>query len=276
MYSQRRMVRQALGMGLLVTLVVLALSACGGGGQAKGEVENPLVGTDGPETLRGTNRDDNLYGAGGNDILFALGGEDNLRGGEGKDWVLGGDERRAFGGDKKLEGGPGNDGHWGGLGSDTVLGGSDNDFVAGDDGSDSAVMGEEGKDLVLGGAGGDRIVGGDGTDILTEGPLDDSWMDVLSGGDGGDIFVMDNVPARKDIVSCGGGFDRVIADRKDVVGGDCERVRVVHGTEEEVIQQEAAFFETVPPAVTEFFGPWDSFFPTVFEEQLAPDATVGG
>ncbi len=119
-------------------------------------------------------------------------------------------------------------------------------------------------------------MGGDGTDILTEGPLDDSWMDVLLGGDGGDIFVMDNVPARKDIVSCGGGFDRVIADRKDVVGGDCERVRVVHGTEEEVIQQEAAFFETVPPAVTEFFGPWDPFFPTFFEEQLAPDPTVGG
>jgi hypothetical protein len=31
MYSQR-MVRQALGLGLLVALVVLALSACGGGG----------------------------------------------------------------------------------------------------------------------------------------------------------------------------------------------------------------------------------------------------
>jgi Ca2+-binding RTX toxin-like protein len=270
-----RLRRQALRLGLLVTLVVLALSACGGG-QAKSEVENPSVGTDGPETLRGTNRDDNLYGAGGNDILFALGGEDNLRGGEDKDWVLGGDERRAFGGDKKLEGGPGNDGHWGGLGSDTVLGGSGNDFVAGDDGSDSAVMGEEGKDLVLGGAGGDRIVGGEGTDILTSGPIEERATNTLSGGAGDDIFVVDNVPASKDRVSCGRGFDRVIADRKDMVAADCEKVRVVHGTEEEVIQQEAAFFETVPPAVTEFFGPWDPFFPTFFEEQLAPDPTVGG
>jgi hypothetical protein len=49
------LVRQALGLGLLVTLVVLALSACGGGSQggggggaqdsAKSEKENPLVGT---------------------------------------------------------------------------------------------------------------------------------------------------------------------------------------------------------------------------------------
>jgi pimeloyl-ACP methyl ester carboxylesterase len=38
MYSQRRIVRQALiRQGLLVTLVVLALSACGGGGGGDGE-----------------------------------------------------------------------------------------------------------------------------------------------------------------------------------------------------------------------------------------------
>jgi hypothetical protein len=234
------------------------------------------IGTDGPDTLRGTNRDDNLLGEGGNDVLFALRGRDNLLGGPGKDWALGGNERRPFGGDKNLKGESGNDGVVGGIGSDNLMGGTGNDYLLGDNGSDSAVVGGEGKDLVDGGRGSDRIVGEEGTDILIEGPLDDSWMDVLSGGDGGDIFVMDNVPARKDIVSCGGGFDRVIADRKDVVGGDCERVRVVHGTEEEVIQQEAAFFETVPPAVTEFFGPWDPFFPTFFEEQLAPDPTVGG
>ena len=31
---------------------------------------------------------------------------------------------------------------------------------------------------------------------------------LLSGGEGDDIFVVDNVPERRDIVSCGGGFDR--------------------------------------------------------------------
>jgi hypothetical protein len=28
--------------------------------------------------------------------------------------------------------------------------------------------------------------------------------------------------------------------------------------------------------VTEFFGTWETFFSTFFEEQLAPDPTVGG
>jgi hypothetical protein len=77
------------------------------------------------------------------------------------------------------------------------------------------------------------------------------------------------VPAVKDIVSCGTGFDRVIADRKDVVAPDCERVRVVHGSVEEVFEQEEAFFESIPPGVTRFFN-------TFFEEQLAPDPTAGG
>ena len=40
MYPQRkRMMRQALGLGLLVSLVVLALSACGGGAEAGGQEE---------------------------------------------------------------------------------------------------------------------------------------------------------------------------------------------------------------------------------------------
>lgn len=68
----------------------------------------------------------------------------------------------------------------------------------------------------------------------------------------------------KDIVSCGGGFDRVMADSKDVVADDCERVRVVHGSEEEVFEQEDAFFESLPPEQLEFFE-------TFVDEQLAPD-----
>jgi hypothetical protein len=70
------------------------------------------------------------------------------------------------------------------------------------------------------------------------------------------------VPAVKDIVSCGGGFDRVVADSKDVVADDCEKVRVVHGSKKEVLKQEDAFFNSLPPATTEFFD--------TFDEQLAP------
>jgi Ca2+-binding RTX toxin-like protein len=225
------------------------------------------VGTNGPDTLRGTNEDDNLLGKGGNDVLFALRGEDNLLGGTGKDWVFGGNERRPFGGEKNLLGGPGNDGVVGGIGSDTLVGGSGNDFVLGDNGPDR-VTGAEGRDLVLGGLGADHIVGGEGTDQLISGPFEERATNTLSGGDGDDIFLVENVPASKDRVSCGRGFDRVVADSKDVVASDCERVRVVRGSFEEVIEQEGAFFESLPPAVLRFFG--------TFFERLAPDPTAGG
>ena len=48
------------------------------------------------------------------------------------------------------------------------------------------------------------------------------------------MLLVDNEPAAKDIATCGGGFDRVFADRKDLVAPDCERVRIVHGSREEV------------------------------------------
>ena len=66
-----------------------------------------------------------------------------------------------------------------------------------------------------------------------------------------------------------------MADSKDVVADDCEKVRVARGSTAEVSQQEDAFIETLPPAVEEFFGTffeWDAFF----EEQLAPYPTAGG
>ena len=163
-------------------------------------------------------------------------------------------------------GGPGNDGINGGIGSDNTLGGSGDDYIQGDWGSDR-VVGEEGKDFLFGSRGSDRMVGGGGGDWFTEGELDDAWKDVLSGGDADEIFVVDNVPATKDLVSCGNGLDRVVADRKDVVASDCERVRVVHGTESEVLEQEQAFFESIPQAVTEFFN--------TFFDRLAPDPTGG-
>jgi hypothetical protein len=100
--------------------------------------------------------------------------------------------------------------------------------------------------------------------LIVDGELDEaSKDDVLSGGDGDDILIGNHVPAVKDTVSCGGGFDRVLADRKDVVADDCERVRVLRGSEEEVLEQEDAFFESLPPALIKIFD-------TFFEEQLAP------
>src|SRR5215213_4213555 len=92
-------------------------------------------------------------------------------------------------------------------------------------GSDRLV-GEGGRDIVEGWEGSDRLIGGGGADLFVDGPLDDTSKDeILSGGDGDDAFFVDNVPATKDTVACGNGFDRVAADAKDVVAPDCERVR---------------------------------------------------
>jgi len=171
------------------------------------------IGTDGPDTLRGTNGNDNLIGKGGNDRLFALDGRDNLLGGPGKD-LVGTDPTVWRRGDKNLQGGPGND-------------------------------------IVFGARGSDNVLGDAGNDWLIDGPTRESSLDKVSGGDGNDVLLVENVPATKDIATCGGGFDRILADRKDLVAPDCERVRIAHGSLEEVRQQEEKFFQSIPPSFFE-------------------------
>jgi Ca2+-binding RTX toxin-like protein len=174
------------------------------------------VGTNGPDTLRGTNRADNLLGRGGNDILLALAGNDNLLGGPGKDIVLGGNERGFSGGDKNLDGGPGND-------------------------------------FVIGGRGSDNILGEEGNDLVIDGPDREFATDKLSAGDGNDVVGAVNRPAFKDIVTCGGGFDRLIVDRKDVVAPDCEKVFFGFGSEDEFIESiPQSFFEGLHPQFLQF------------------------
>jgi Ca2+-binding RTX toxin-like protein len=174
------------------------------------------VGTNGPDTLRGTNKADNLLGRSANDILLALAGNDTLLGGPGKDIVYGGDENRQSGGNKNMVGGSGNDSVIGGRGSDIVLG-------------------EEGNDLVA------------------DGPDREFATDNVSGGEGNDVVAAVNRPAFVDIVSCGGGFDRVIVDRKDVLAPDCEKVFFGLGSEDEFIESiPQSFFEGLHPQFTQF------------------------
>jgi Ca2+-binding RTX toxin-like protein len=174
------------------------------------------IGTDGPDTLRGTNGADNLSGRGGNDILWASGGRDNLLGGRGKDLVLGGNERHFFSrGDKNLVGGRGND-------------------------------------TVIGGRGSDNIVGEKGNDLVIDGPDREFATDKLSAGDGNDVVGAVNRPAFEDVLQCGSGFDRVIADREDVLAPDCEKVFFGLGSEDEFIESiPDSFFAGLHP---EFFG----------------------
>jgi Ca2+-binding RTX toxin-like protein len=147
-----------------------------------------LSGGPGDDTLRGTNGTDALEGNGGDDDLLGLRGTDALSGSEGRDAVLGGNEFGPRAGDRALSGGPGRDFVGGGKGSDALSGGPDGDnMFAG------PPFGEEADDV-----------------------------DAIAAGDGKDAIEAKNVPAARDVIDCGAGFDRVLVDSKDVTD-NCER-----------------------------------------------------
>jgi Ca2+-binding RTX toxin-like protein len=177
----------------IVLLVTMALTLLVASGVALAVTK---IGTDGPDTLWGTNGADKLIGKGGNDKLWALAGNDNLLGGPGKDVVFGGHPSEECCNDSNFSGG------------------------------DKNLVGGDGNDEVDGGRGSDNIVGGRGNDSLFEGAEPDvAKPDILSAGDGNDVvWVLNWSPRGKDFLSCGSGFDRVIADRTDVIAADCERV----------------------------------------------------
>ncbi len=178
------------------------------------------IGTDGPDTLMGTNKADNLVGLDGNDRLFSLAGRDNLLGGTGKDLVFGG----------------------------RVVGSccQDNDYSGGN----KNLVGGDGNDDVEGGRGSDNIVGGRGNDFLFEGAEPDvAKIDDLSAGAGNDaVWVLNWSPRGKDVLSCGSGFDRVLADRTDVIAPDCERVFFGR-------RNIGAFFDSIPQSFWEGLPP---------------------
>ncbi len=118
-------------------------------------------------------------------------------------------------------------------------------------GGDKNLVGGPGNDFVATGQGPDNAVGGEGNDFLIDGRLRESSRDNLTGDSGNDVILADNLPAFTDVVACGSGFDRALADRKDLVAPDCEKVRIVRGSREEVLQQEGEFFESIPQS---FFG----------------------
>jgi Ca2+-binding RTX toxin-like protein len=170
------------------------------------------IGTDGPDTLRGTKGDDNLIGKGANDTLLSLAGDDTLLGGPGKDVVNGGSFAEPLAGNKNLVGGEGNDAVQGGLGSDNVLGGEGNDFMLGGEFEPPAVK------------------------------------DTLSGAEGNEVIDVLNEPAGKDVVSCGSGIDRVLADRADVVSPDCEKVSIGSAAVDEFYNSiPQSFIDGLPP-----------------------------
>ena len=115
-------------------------------------------------------------------------------------------------------------------------------------GGDKNLVGGPGNDFVNGGRGSDNVVGKEGNDLLGDGELFESSKDNLSGGDGNDVLAVINDPAGKDVVACGRGFDRVLADRADLVAPDCERVFRGFGPFFESIPE--SFFDGLHPKFT--------------------------
>jgi Ca2+-binding RTX toxin-like protein len=144
----------------------------------------------------------------------------------------------------------GNDILFGRGGRDNLLGGRGKDVVFGGIGGDHNLVGGQGNDGIIAGQGSDNALGGGGNDLLIDGELRESSTDTFVGGPGNDVLIVSHVPAFKDIVACGRGFDRVAADPKDTVAPDCEKVDIIR-----TAAQDQDFFESIPQSFVEGLPP---------------------
>jgi Ca2+-binding RTX toxin-like protein len=173
-------------------------------------------GTD--DVLAGTDAADRLFGRGGDDIIDAGLGDDHVVAGSGDDVVSGdGGDDLLIGnaGDDEIRGDAGDDKLLAGGGDDDLDGGEGDDKLDGGDGDD-LLLGGDGEDDLTGGLGDDEVESGAGDDVVDAGGGDDhvlslSWGgepeiaqdstaakvepdepvsddDVISGGDGADLF----------------------------------------------------------------------------------------
>ena len=101
--------------------------------------------------------------------------------------------------------------------SERIVGGAGRDRIKGG-GGDDCLFGGRGRDRINAGKGDDRVSGGGGRDRINAG----KGADKVSGRGG-----RDRISARdgeRDVVDCGAGKDRVVADKKDKLKR-CEKVR---------------------------------------------------
>jgi Tol biopolymer transport system component len=173
-----------------------------------------ILGTSRADTLAGTRRADFIDGRAGNDQIRALGGTDRVFGNQGSDRADGGDgndEVAGLGGNDVLLGAGGDDR----LGDSENFSEFGNDRLDGGPGADE-LGGADGRDVLRGGRGRDTVEGGNGRDVLFGGRGDD-WLT-------GAIWDADLGDDARDRFRCGPGYDRVRADRFDLVARDCEAV----------------------------------------------------
>jgi Ca2+-binding RTX toxin-like protein len=105
--------------------------------------------------------------------------------------------------------------------AETLTGSKRDDRLIGSNHRDS-ISGGGGEALIKGLRAIDSLDGG-GDDIYA-GPRDEKARDTVVVAAGYDFMKVVNHPAAKDVVRCGDGRDRVIADSRYVLSG-CERVR---------------------------------------------------
>jgi hypothetical protein len=118
--------------------------------------------------------------------------------------------------------------------------GTDNGEYIGGGGNDDWIEGRGGNDTLVGGAGDDRIEGGPGNDVITGG----HGADKLFGGTGSDTI--NAADDERDVVDCGDGRDRVVADSFDKAS-NCE---VVDTSSAETTTPETPTTPTTPGTTT--------------------------
>ena len=245
------LIAMMLTMLLLASGVALAVTKVGGPGN------DFLTGTDSHDSLNGEGGDDLIAGLGADDYLAGGLGDDSVSGGAGDDVMVGQSARFREPGGRRLfvtiHGGPskppGDDTLSGGSGGDFILdeavveGGVGSSYFASCDERSSGAPGDlqptdTSRDTLSGGGSCDTLFSFSGPDTISGGAGDDiikassnTAANVISGGDGNDNIDARGVVApgggEKDIISCGGGKDEVLADQRDQVGPDCENVRRV-------------------------------------------------
>jgi Ca2+-binding RTX toxin-like protein len=162
-----------------------------------GEGDDVLLGQLGKDSIEGGAGDDRINGGEGDDYWLDGGaGNDKLYGSNGNNQLFGGtgnDELYGVNGQNLLDGGEGNDLLYGGLGVDDLFGNLGNDFIYANAGNDN-LSGGDGDDQLFGQEGNDILLGGNGNDILvgvsTTTDLGRGTIDILTGGGGGDRFIL--------------------------------------------------------------------------------------
>lgn len=199
-----------------------------------------MVATNGHNLIVGTNRNDTIYGTPGDDVIYGGAGNDDIDGGPGADDIHGGPgfDAALYGGrttsvivtlDNLANDGQAGEGDNVHTDVEQIYGGSGSDRLVGD------LVSNAPAELIDGGPGNDFIVGGSGENHLY-------------GGAGNDY--MNSFNGKVDVVNCGSGNDRVVADASDVVV-DCER-RVPPPQITSRVNYAARFFGS--PTVTVFDG----------------------